>query len=187
MLWLFQFTVRSGIDWLSFIGLKFTEKPHQAQEVLKLSLIGCLKVLERKRSILFVSSFPLVSYFLVAVGSQVHCLAASQPQQGLSACACPPVSQEWLGRGATVTEPELGDLLLLITAFTALQRLCVIGALYATKHYFSLIASLSKIAGDHLRQCWNRNSGSADWSLCILTDHAFQNETPVYEIRLKSR
>lgn len=111
------------------------------------------------------------------------------PASAGSLCLCLPSCVPGMvgERSHRVTEPELGDLLLLITAFTALQRLCVIGALYATKHYFSLIAALSKIAGDHLRQCWNRNSGSADWSLCILTDHAFQNETPVYEIRLKSR
>lgn len=104
-----------------------------------------------------------------------------------SLCLCLPSRVPGMAgeRSHRVTEPELGDLLLLITAFTALQRLCIIGALYATKHYFSLIAALSKIAGDHLRRCWNRSSGSADWSLCILTDHAFQNETPVYEIRLK--
>lgn len=86
-------------------------------------------------------------------------------------------------RSHTATGPELGDLLL-ITAFTALQRLCIVGALYATEHYFSLIAALSKIAWDHLRQ-WEQKLRLSRLESCVLTDHAFQNETPVYEIRLK--
>lgn len=52
--------------------------------------------------------------------------------------------------------------------------------LYATEHYFCLIAALSKIAWDHLRQCWNRNSGSAGWSLvCSLSMH--------FRMKLKDR
>lgn len=96
LLWVQGLIGQVSLDW------KFTEKPHQAQEVLELNLVGHLEVLDRKRSVPFVSSFPLVSDFLVAVGSQGHCLAASQPQQGLSACACPPCPRNG---GGEATQP----------------------------------------------------------------------------------